>query len=256
MTKVNTKYLMNYIGGKSQLRKTIAELIPEDIQSYIEPFGGAAWVMLYKDKWANLEVYNDLDKNLYNLFNIIKFHPEAFIKEFRYMLNSRAVFNDALNSKPITDIQKAANFFFLLQRSYGAKKAQFATARNGAASSTKSQCNIIERVAQTAIRFDKVLVENLDFEELIKRYDIESAFFYCDPPYSEGEGYDVVKTKDFDHKRLFSVLSSIKGRFLLSYDDKPSVRELYKDFNIVEISRQNILSSKKGDYKELLIKNY
>ena len=68
--KYNSKGFIRWIGGKRLLRKTIAPLIPDNIQSYIEPFGGAAWVMFYKEKWADLEVYNDLDGRLVNLFRI------------------------------------------------------------------------------------------------------------------------------------------------------------------------------------------
>lgn len=255
MTK-QLNYLTNYIGGKSGLRKTLAQYIPEDIGSYIEVFGGGAWLLFYREKWANLEVYNDLDKNLYNLFNVIKFHPEAFIKEFRFMLNSRDIFNDMKDFAPVTDIQKAAKFFYLLQRSYGAKKGVFATARNGESSGGKSQCGIIERVAKCALRLDKVYIENLDFEELIRRYDIENAFFYLDPPYTKGAGYDIVSTKKFEHERLKNTLLEIKGRFMLSYDDSPEIRKMYKDFNIRGAERKNNLSAKNAKYKEVIITNY
>ena len=255
MTK-QTNYFINWIGGKRLLRKTISELIPEDIKSYIEVFGGGAWVLFYKERWANLEVYNDLDNNLFNLFSVVKYHAEEFYREFLYMLNSRKLFNIMRDYIPITDIQRAARFFFLLQRSYGSKRGQFAYARNGASGSAKSQLNIIERVRCTANRLDKVIIENEDFEDIFRRYDYESAFFYLDPPYTEGEGYATVKTKDFEHERLFNCLKNIKGRWLLSYNDSPKIRELYKDYTIIEVERRNILSKDKGSYKELLIKNY
>lgn len=75
------KYLINWIGGKRLLRKKIAGLIPGDIGSYIEPFGGGAWVLFYKDRWAPVEGYNDLNSALYNMFKIVKYHPEEFVKE-------------------------------------------------------------------------------------------------------------------------------------------------------------------------------
>lgn len=72
---VDRKCLINWVGGKRLLRKTIAPLIPKDIKSYIEPFGGGGWVLFYKDRWADLEIYNDLDGRLVNLFRIVKYHP-------------------------------------------------------------------------------------------------------------------------------------------------------------------------------------
>ena len=106
------------------------------------------------------------------------------------------------------------------------------------------------------------MIENRDFEKLIKQYDCEEAFFYCDPPYSKGCGYAVTSTEDFEHERLRDVLKGIKGRFLLSYDDSPKIRELYKDFEMIEAERQNGINNRQGTdrtnkiYKELLIANY
>lgn len=111
-------------------------------------------------------------------------------------------------------------------------------------------------------RLDKVMIENRDFETLIKQYDFEDAFFYCDPPYSQGCGYDVTSTKDFDHERLREVLGNIKGRFLLSYDDSPKIRELYKGFEMIEVERLNGINNRsdvenrKKIFRELLIANY
>ena len=51
---IDKKSLINWVGGKRLLRKTIEPLIPKDIVSYIEPFGGGGWILFYKDKWADL----------------------------------------------------------------------------------------------------------------------------------------------------------------------------------------------------------
>lgn len=256
-TTKQDKYLINWIGGKRLLRKIIAELIPADIGSYIEPFGGGAWVLFYKDKWANLEVYNDLDNDLFNLFNIVKYHPEAFTNELKWMYNSRILFRYTLASKPVTDIQRAAKFFYLIQRSFGAKGTHFGTVRNGLLSGAKSHLNIINRVGGASERFDKVCIENLDYFELVSKYDCESAFFYLDPPYIKGADYYKTVEKTFDHKRLQECLKNIKGRFLLSYDDSSEIKDLYKDCTIIEVSRNNSLNNKNSSiFKELLIKNY
>ena len=259
--KYNSKGFIRWIGGKRSLRKTIAPLIPDDIQSYIEPFGGAAWVMFYKEKWADLEVYNDLDGRLVNLFRIVKYHPQAFKDELKYLLGSREIFFQFMNGTFITDIQKAAQFYFIVTRSFAGKCEAIGLTRKYQGGICKSQKNSIEKIDDIHSRLDKVVIENLDFEELIKYYDFENAFFYCDPPYSQGYKYGIQKQK-FEHKRLFNVLKDIKGRFLLSYNDSPEIRELYKDFEIIEIERLNSMNNKtvgghiKEIYKELLIANY
>ena len=64
--------IIGWIGGKRLLRKVISQYVPDDIQGYIEPFGGAAWMLLYRDKWGDLEVYNDLDNRLDNFFQSVQ----------------------------------------------------------------------------------------------------------------------------------------------------------------------------------------
>ena len=240
VTQQNSKHLINWVGGKRLLRKPISKLIPDDIGSFIEPFGGGGWILFYKEKWAKNEVYNDLDNRLYNLFNIVKYHPEALCKELKLSINSRSLFNRLLADAGVTDVQKAASFFYIITRSYGGKGCHFGyTVKD----TCKSTCNLLERIIQISKRLDRVIIENLNFEKLINKYDFDNAFFYCDPSYTIGQGYKTTSCKDFEHERLFKVLSNIKGKFLLSYNDSEIIRELYKDFSIQEISRKNTLNS-------------
>lgn len=257
---IDTKHLINWVGGKRLLRKTIANLIPDDIQTYIEPFGGGGWVLFFKDRWADVEIYNDLDGRLVNLFRIVKYHPNALKEELSYLLGSREMFMQFLNSKPITDVQKAAQFFFLITRSFGGKGSTFGCVKKSAGGACKSLANTMIKIDAIHGRLDKVLIEHRDFEKLISQYDYEGAFFYCDPPYSTGCGYEVTSTENFAHERLQDVLKNIKGKFLLSYDDSLKIRELYKDFEMVEVQRQKGINNRQGItnnvYKELLIANY
>lgn len=98
------------------------------------------------------------------------------------------------------------------------------------------------------------MVENKDFENLIKVYDRPNALFYCDPPYHSTEKYYDIKFTEDDHLRLKNTLDCVKGKFVLSYNDDEFIRELYKDYTIVNVSRQNNLST--GTYKEVIIKNF
>jgi DNA adenine methylase len=100
--------IIGWIGGKRLLRKVIAPFVPNDIQGYIEPFGGAAWMLLYKDKWGDLEVYNDLDNRLVNLFMQVKYHPDELIKELDWLVASRKLFGDILKQEGLTEIQRVA----------------------------------------------------------------------------------------------------------------------------------------------------
>ncbi len=256
---IDTKSLLNWVGGKRLLRKTIEPLIPKDILSYIEPFGGAGWVLFYKDRWADLEIYNDLDGRLVNLFRIVKYHPEALKEELRYLLGSREIFMQFMKQEGITDIQRAARFLFLITRSFGGRGGTFGTVKKSSGGASKSQGNILLKIDAIHKRLDKVLIENRDFEKLITQYDHAGALFYCDPPYTFGCGYETTSTAGFDHERLRDLLKNIEGRFLLSYDDSPKVRELYKDFEMIAVERLNGINNKDRKnkmFKELLIANY
>ncbi|HSA05669.1 MAG TPA: DNA adenine methylase [Candidatus Gastranaerophilales bacterium] len=260
--KVPATHLINWVGGKRLLRKYLEPLVPDDIVSYIEVFGGGAWVLFYKDRWADLEIYNDFDSRLTNLFRVVKYHPQELRREMRFMLGSRELFEEFLYQEGLTDIQRAARFMYVITRSFGGKGSTFGTVKKSCGGASKSHQNLMDRAYAIHNRLDKVLIENRDFEKLIKQYDHESAFFYCDPPYTYGAGYSVTSTKDFEHERLRDCLKNIQGRFLLSYDDSEKVRELYKDYEMVEVERLNGINNRLGDerknkmFKELIIANY
>lgn len=78
-------------------------------------------MLFYKDKWADLKVYNDFNGRLVKLFRIVKYHPNAFIEEWSTLLGSREMFLQVLNGTFITDIQKAVQFYFFITRSFGGR---------------------------------------------------------------------------------------------------------------------------------------
>ena len=104
---------IGWIGGKKALRDTIISHFPEETpKRYIEVFGGAGWVMFRKEKVSGqMEVFNDIDGNLINLYRCIKYHPEAVKKELEYIISSRELFYDfkeQVNMRGMTDIQREA----------------------------------------------------------------------------------------------------------------------------------------------------
>lgn len=244
--------IIAWMGGKRLLRKTIKELIPEDINGYIEPFGGAGWVLLYRDRWADMEVYNDLDSRLVNMFLQVKYHPEELIREMDLMLASREIFQLMIKQPGITDIQKAARFIFLVTRSFGSRMDSFATAKHQGLS---SHYNRIDRIRQLHRRLDKVIIEHLSYEDCLAKYDDKDNFFYLDPPYVSGATYE--NSKGFDHELLRDHLGKLKGRWILSYDDNPAVWELYDGYNILPVTRVKGINRCKGEslYKEVIISN-
>ncbi len=244
-----------WIGGKRLLRKEIIKRFPEDgFSRYIEVFGGAGWVLFEKQQGTELEIFNDIDGNLINLYRCIKYHCGELQRELGCSLISREEFFSGkaqLEAGGLTDIQRAARYFYLIKISFGADRKTFGTNR-------KNLINAIDYLPEIRDRLKNVVIENRDFETLIHVYDREKALFYIDPPYHGTEKYYEGGFSEEDHERLAKTLSEIRGRFLLSYNDDPYVRELYKDYHVEEISRNSSLTNKgtAGDFKELIIRNY
>lgn len=249
---------ISWIGGKKLLRSKILETFPEreTFDSYIEVFGGAGWVLFSSERHAKMEVYNDVNGNLVNLFRCTKYHPEALQKELEFILMSREQFFDAkeqIEIRGMTDIQKAARFYILIKENFGASMHSFGVR-------PKDMVNAIEYISEVSKRLRMVVIENQDFERILKTYDRKATLFYLDPPYYETEKYYPDRFMPEDHVRLRDALGKIKGKFLMSYNDCEYIRELYDGYSIVEIDRTHNLVQGRGEekprYKELLIKNY
>lgn len=247
---------ITWIGGKKLLRKKILDEFPEPetYNRYIEVFGGAAWILFAKEKHAGMEVYNDVNGNLVNLFRCVKYHPEAIQKELEWIFMSREQFFDAIgqmNVRGMTDIQRAARFYISIQESFGADCKSFGVR-------SKDIDKKIAKLSEIADRLSKVIIENQDFARIVKTYDRTSALFYLDPPYYNAEKYYPDRFNPDDHTRLRDVLGQIKGKFIVSYNDCSEIRRLYEGYKVIRAERNDNLVSKSGGrrYKELIIKNY
>ena len=246
---------ISWIGGKKLLRKKVLEQFPdpETYGRYIEVFGGAGWVLFSRDKHAPMEVFNDVNGELINLYRVVKYHPAALQKELEWLLMAREQFFDELNrnTRGLTDIQRAARFFCIIKESFGADCRSFGVR-------SKDMKKAVDYLKEVSDRLNRVVVENHDFEQLIKTYDRPDALFYLDPPYYEAEKYYPNRFNPEDHKRLRECLDKIKGKFVLSYNDCKQIRDLYEGFTIIEVDRMDNLVNKSNSrrYKELIIKNF
>lgn len=242
-----------WIGGKRALCKEILARFPSQLPTrYVEVFGGAAWVLFGKEVASGqIEVYNDLDGNLVNLFRCVKYHCSALQEELTWLLSSRQQFLDyreQLGMHGLTDIQRAARFYYLLKVSFGANFKIFAT------SPKMPNLNMLPKIQA---RLQHVIIEQRDFAALIRTYDRPGALFYVDPPYLGSEELYTVSFTQDDHQRLAQTLRQIKGKFILSYNDTPLVRSLYKGYRIDAVTRRNELPAKsKSTFAEVIIRNY
>ena len=141
----------------------------------------------------------------------------------------------------------------IIKTSYGADRKTFGGTKKNLIKST-------DYLSEISDRLNGVVVENRDFERIIKVHDRPNALFYLDPPYHGTEKYYQTGFGDVDHIRLRDCLKEIKGKFILSYNNDDFVRGLYQGFNLVEVSRRNSLleryDGKDMEYKEVIITNY
>lgn len=278
------------MGNKTSILHILYALFPLNYERYIEPFGGSGAVLLGKKKPDKFEVYNDYNHNLVNLFQCMRDRPVALIEEIGFLnLNSRDDFNrnkeffkdekfkdrfieeemekiQLLFDKPTADelielmtrrkldynLRRAAMFLKLLRYSYSSGGKSFACQPMN----IRSLFGLIQDVS---IRLNNAVIENQDFEVLIKHYDRENAFFYCDPPYYSSEYvYQCGFTWD-DHMRLKNTLANSKGKWLVSYNDCEEIRNLYDGYSFFDFTRLHNMKQRINageQFPELLISNY
>ena len=279
------------VGNKSSILHILYAVFPMKYGRFIDVFGGSGSVLLGKPEIHPFEVYNDFDKNLVNLFRCMKERTMATVRELGFCnLNSREDFNairkffeqreeftdeylreelllTELTLPPLQanelkelrtritkdhDVRRAAMFLKLLRYSYSSSCKSFA-------SQPFDIRKLFGLIKELENRMANVVVENQDFETLIKHYDRPDSFFYADPPYFSSEGMYEVGFGWDDHVRLRDTLKGIKGKFLLSYNDCEEIRELYEGFSLLDFSRTHAMVQRYEagrEFKELLIGNY
>lgn len=240
-------------GGKARLVARLLPLFPPH-RCYVEPFGGMASLLLNKPA-SEVEVYNDRDDRLIELFSVLKYHPEEFDRELDGLLTSRRLFELYRDRTGITDIQRAAQFLYALTFSFGGIGETFPTIKVKG-HSVGSVAVLRERAALVKQRLHTVTIEHLDWEQVIERYDGPDTFFFCDPPYMETSGYRA-QFVDRDQEALAARLKSIKGTFLMTNSDLPAVRQLYRGFPMTVLRGQlSIERSHSRTLKHLTVANY
>nr|WP_325298346.1 recombinase family protein [uncultured Dysosmobacter sp.] len=170
---------MSWVGGKKALREEVVKRFPLFYERYVEVFGGGGWVLFHKAPGNDFEVYNDYNGLLANLYRCVRDKPDLLINALKYVLNSREDFDRArlaLRRKRTTDIQRAAWFYQVIRQSYAAALTSFA-------SQPHDMWSNFPLIEQAHRRLADVVVENQDFQTLIRHYDRPVTFFYCDPPY-------------------------------------------------------------------------
>lgn len=244
-----------YIGGKRRIANSLVSLIPEHI-TYVEPFAGGAQLFFHKPR-SKVEVLNDLDNEIVNFLKVCQRHPQELSRLLRWQPASRRMF-EWHQQQPLdmlTDIERAARFFYLQKNAWSGKRTRqnfhFAVIKP----SGYNPAAVRKRLTDAAARLDRVQIEASPYQDILRRYDRPTTFFYCDPPYVGVDLYQHNFT-DEQFQGLARQLSSIKGRFLLSINDCPKAREWFGGFHRLEISFTYTSVRTPGQFPELLFANY
>ncbi len=267
---------------------SINKMAPDHYTRFIDVFGGSGTVTMSRPIQPGcMEVYNDFNSNLTNLFCCVKNRPLALLAELGFLpLNTRDDFNvlykflskgeitdDYLQEEmelteillkppeaeaictllleraPRGDVRRAADFFKLVRYSFSGSSKSFGG----------KPCDIrrfFHLIWECSRRLANVIVENKDFEDVIRQYDRGDAWIYCDPPYFEAECYEVAFPKE-NHQRLHDTLLNCQGYVMVSYNYCPYICELYHEFYIFRVVRPNSMSQTAGsEYEEVIITNY
>lgn len=235
--------LAAWFGGKRYLAKRIIERIDTIPHSlYAEPFVGLGGVFLRRRRQPKMEVANDLNGEVVNLFRVVREHPDELARQFNWAVASRLEFRRLVRTPPdtLTDVQRAARFVYLQKLAFGGKPAtlmtegQMSLNRTGAEMGTNQ---LRRRVAAAHRRLQRVRLECLPWDAFMRRYDRPHTLFYLDPPYWGHEndyGKGMFARADFE--RMAAILRELQGRFILSLNDLPEVREIFAGFDFQEVT--------------------
>lgn len=228
-----------YLGGKRNLSRRLCALIDAiPCRTYVEPFVGMGGIFLRRTRRPPVEVINDISGDVATLYRVLQEHYPYFMDMLRWRVTSRAEFQRllALPGDRLTDLNRAARFLYLQRLSFGGK----VTGRSfGVDRRTPGRFDVTKLepvLADLSERLSGVVIEQLPYAELIRRYDGSETLFYLDPPYWNCEGdYGPGTFERDDFQRLADQLQRIDGRFVLSINDTPGAREVFGRFRFDEV---------------------
>lgn len=233
--------LAPWVGGKRHLaRRLVARIEAIPHLCYAEPFIGMGGVFLRRASRVESEAINDWSRDVATLFRVVQRHPRSLFEEIGWRTASRDDFVRLAHADPeaLTDIERAARFCFLQYNAYGGKPNCASFGRSALRRSRWDPARIEAHLREVSRRLAGVVIDRLPYDEFIRRWDRPTTLFYCDPPYWGCEDYygKGLWGRD-DFARLAASLQTIKGRFILSINDRAEIREL---FSWAQISQEPV----------------
>lgn len=250
--------MVQWVGGKRRLAPLILPVFP-DHSCYVEPFCGAAALFFLKAP-VKVEVLNDINGDLVTLYRVVQHHLEEFVRHFKWALTSREIYKWLQITPPdtLTDIQRAARFFYLQKNGFGGK-VQGQTF--GTATTSPGRLNLLrleEQLSAVHLRLHQVFIERLEWSACVARYDRPHSLFYLDPPYWGTEGYGVAFGLE-QYDLMAELMGSMKGKAVVSVNDIPEMRKAFKGHSMKRVSiSYSVGASGRGREPkgELIISNF
>lgn len=240
------------IGSKTNLKKTITNMIPNDYDLYVEPFVGSGVIYLNQDLENKKAILNDIDKDLIEAWGAVK--KGITLDENNFNISQDKQFQEDFykkkhsnnNDKFIAEVIKCGTF-----SGKGVGKIYRSVTNSSIIKKIKNAKKIKDYLKNTRLF-------STDYKKIIKKFDGKKTFFYLDPPYENSK--TLYKDGELNYEELSNLLKKIKGRFLLSINDSANIRNIFKDFKIISLNVRGVANEGKdigsGNRKELLIKNY
>jgi len=248
-----------YVGGKRNLARALVPLIEATPhETYAEPFVGMGGVFFRRTSVPRSEVINDASRDVATFFRVLQRHFPQFMDTLKFQITSRAEFERLSQVDPdtLTDLERAARFLYLQVTAYGGKVAGRTFGVDPGRSGRFNVTVLAQRLAELHERIAGVVIECLDFEPFIRRYDRDGTLFYVDSPYVGTEDY---YGKDLFQReslwRLAAQLKAIKGRFIATNLDVPLVREAFAGCELrpVEVTYTTCGQGRSKQVGELII---
>lgn len=262
------------IGSKRDILDKLYKLFPKDYETFVDCFTGSGVVFFNLPDAENKKtVINDFDKNMYQLFKLLKSglnedKINAYVEQFKRLNLKRDFKSQSADFHRMNDFykkmskerSKEGKFVYLLMWNC----SQFGGRSNVPKDATMYRALPITKIQNGAYKpFEEKIkhttVLNKDYKEVIKKYDAPKTFFFLDPPYEESEG--LYEKGVIDYEEMNTLLKNIKGKFMLTINDSAYIRKTFKGFHFKGITLKRKEEGRregagKKDRKELIITNY
>ncbi|WP_319507244.1 DNA adenine methylase [uncultured Methanolobus sp.] len=266
---------LKWAGGKRQLLEEINTHVPNKINTYYEPFIGAGAVLF--NLQAKKAVIGDTNSELINCYHVIKDNLDELIEDLNKHKNEKDYFysirelDRTENYNDLSPIIKASRIIYLNKTCYNGlfrvnSQGQFNTPF-GKYKNPKIVDEIVLKAVSKYLNNSHVKIQNCDFEECVSAAK-KGDFVYFDPPYdpvsdtASFTGYDINGFNKDQQQRLKDVFEELTNNginCMLSNSKTPFITELYKEYNIINVSATrniNSKASKRGKIEEVLVLNY